>query len=328
MGKTRRSKDRPNNDNNPLGLPSINSMIMQEELNGIEETTVGPVTAIVEQLQSVSVEEKMCALQTLATLCQNHQKINGIVGSDIVRIAAPLLMDPNNNIRNATAGAIRNLSVCGLEVCENLVEKDILTPLLALLNEYSNIVDWVPTFDNNTMDELDIRSDTFLQAVNIVWNLCESTSVAVESFNEAHLLQSFIRGLNYTVFGYDIAIAVAQCLLVISEDNPSSWKILCNYGQEFSSLLVLEENHSQVLLRSLAAGIMANVPALSEPYMNQILISLSKTLDIQHRSVLAKITSSLPLVEATNSHGIEITDDSAMDGFCLFFIFFKIIYLI
>lgn len=203
MGKTRRSKDRPNNDN-PLGLPSINSMLMQEELNGIEETTVGPITAIVEQLQSVSVEEKMCALQTLATLCQNHQKINGIIESDIVRIAGPLLMDPNINIRNATAGALRNLSVCGLEVCENLVEKDILTPLLALLNEYSMVVDWVPTFDNNSMDELDVRSDTFLQAVNVVWNLCESTSVAVESFNEAQLLQSFIRGLNYTVFGYDI----------------------------------------------------------------------------------------------------------------------------
>lgn len=122
----------------------------------------------------------------------------------------------------------------------------------------------------------------------------------------------------WTLFDYFLyffsAIAVAQCLIVISEDNPSSWKVLCNYGQEFSSLLVLEENHSQVLLRSLSAGIMANVPALAEPYMNQILISLSKTLDIQHRSVLAKITSSLPLTEETNSHEIEITDDSAMDG--------------
>lgn len=65
---------------------------------------------------------------------------------------------------------------------------------------------------------------------------------------------------------------------------------------------------------------MANVPALAEPYMNQILISLSKTLDIQHRSVLAKITSSLPLTEETNSHEIEITDDSAMDGLLNFFL--------
>lgn len=118
------------------------------------------------------------------------------------------------------------------------------------------------------------------------------------------------------------AIAVAQCLIVISEDNPSSWKVLCNYGQEFSSLLVLEENHSQVLLRSLSAGIMANVPALAEPYMNQILISLSKTLDIQHRSVLAKITSNLPLLEQTNSHEIEITDDSTMDGLFKNFVFY------
>lgn len=129
-------------------------------------------------------------------------------------------------------------------------------------------------------------------------------------------------------FGFNFyfisAIAVAQCLIVISEDNPTSWKVLCNYGQEFSSLLVLEENHSQVLLRSLSAGIMANVPALAEPYMNQILISLSKTLDIQHRSVLAKITSSLPLTEETNSHEIEITDDSAMDGLLNKIIFFSL----
>lgn len=54
------------------------------------------------------------------------------------------------------------------------------------------------------VDQLDVTGDTFLHAVNLVWNLCESTSVALHHFNQTNILESFVRFLNYPVFGIDI----------------------------------------------------------------------------------------------------------------------------
>lgn len=107
------------------------------------------------------------------------------------------------NIRHAAAGAIRNLSAVSVDICENLVEQDVFTPLVMLLTQYTNN-DWIPSHENKT-NQLDQKSDTFLQAVNIVWNLCESTSVALEYFNQSNMLENcFIRCLNCEIFGMEI----------------------------------------------------------------------------------------------------------------------------
>lgn len=200
MGKTKKSRTRIPKSN-PVAIPGMD---MMDEFDIDPANTSGPINPIQEQLQSVSVEDKMCALQTLSTLCQNNSNITTIIESDIVRIAAPLLVDRNLSIRHATAGALRNLSLCGIQIAENLVEQDVLTPLLTLLNEYAIASDWIPIFDKTMNDQIDEKSDTFLQAVNIVWNLCEASSIALDFFNQTQLLQSFIKCLNWQIYGFDI----------------------------------------------------------------------------------------------------------------------------
>lgn len=191
MGKTKKAKTKTNKSS-PIGL----SAILDEEM----DRNVGPIQSILEQLQSV--DDKMCGLQSLSMLCQKEHSIQAIIESEIVRTVAPLLVDQDINIRHSAAGALRNLSAVSEEICFNLVEQDVLTPLLILLNQYVNH-DWAPTKEK-TEDQHDQYSDVFLQAVNIVWNLCESTSVALESFNQSQLLQSFVRCLNPIIFGLEI----------------------------------------------------------------------------------------------------------------------------
>lgn len=231
MGKTKKGKSKAGKTN-PTGLPSMQELEMEDE-----EVATGsrPIQMILEQLQSPSPDEKMCGLQALSTLCQKEHNIKSIVDSDIVRIAAPLLVDPDINIRHSAAGALRNLSAVSVEICENLVEQDLFTPLLVLLNQYANN-EWTPTLDKN-LNQLDQNSDTFLQAVNIVWNLCESTSTALECFNQSQLLQSFVRCLNYEVFGLDIGEFV-NCyskrqvsLIIIVKFNFSNfgWSMFVSY---------------------------------------------------------------------------------------------------
>lgn len=317
MGKTKKGKSKPHKSN-PTGLISMKDTEMDDS-----EMSGGPINSILEQLQSVSADEKMCGLQALSTLCQKEHNIQAIVDSEIVRIASPLLVDQDANIRHAAAGALRNLSAVSVEICENLVDKDVFTPLLILLNQYVNN-DWIPTTEKRA-NQLDQKSDTFLQAVNIVWNLCESTTVALESFNQSQLLQSFVRCLNYEVFGMDIgksanppsdleinlkifflAISVGQCLLVISEDNATAWRILAD--TDLTTLLSIEGDFQAVMLRTVVAGIMSNVPVLLMQNLTKIIEALGKTIEINHRSVLNEITSKLPLGE-TRSADIEVIDE-------------------
>ncbi|XP_065088985.1 HEAT repeat-containing protein 3 [Ochlerotatus camptorhynchus] len=310
MGKAK--KTRPHKAKlNPTGLVDVNALIDQELANGKSDS---PIQAIVDQLQSASTEDKICGLQTLATICQNDVNIGSVVESDIVRIAASLLMDPDLSVRHATAGAFRNLSVQSVEICEYMVDQDVLTPLLALLNQYtSSAGEWKPTFDKTMQDQMDEKSDTFLQAVNLLWNLCESTSVALDSFNQSQLLESFVRCLDVSVYGKEIAVAVAQCLLVISEDNAASWRILSTFGNEISALLSQDGDNPSVLLRTVAAGIIANVPALSATYLSQLFLALSKTLEVNHRTALNSVTSSLPLLQQKDVADLEVIDDAQME---------------
>lgn len=204
MGKTRKQRYRSKKRNQD-DIPHLGDAAFNEEFND-EDHSEDAFLAIREQLQSANTEEKMIGLQTLAFLSQNPKKTEAICESDIIRIASPLLVDQNETIRNAVAGALRNISLCGINICEALVEQDVTTPLLALMNDYINRLDWVPNIDRSVrhVEQLDLTADTFLQAVNLMWNLCESTSIALQHFNQANILENFIRFLNYTVFGMDI----------------------------------------------------------------------------------------------------------------------------
>ncbi|XP_055375788.1 HEAT repeat-containing protein 3 [Condylostylus longicornis] len=291
MGKTK--KNRPHKKkNNPIGIPSVKEF---EEFDDSDLESHSPIQAIIDGLQSGN-DDKLNALQNLAVISLNMEKVKLICQSDIARIAAPLLFDPNDEVRNAAAGALRNLSVCSIEVCEFLVEQDVMTPLLALLSKYA-ANSWIPKFDPELKNQMDIKSDTFLQSVNLLWNLCESTSVALDNFNQTQLLNSFIRCLDYNIYGLEIAIGVAQCILVISEDNRNTWTILMEYfvPQAMNALNNLDEDFQHVMLRTVLAAILSNIPAVAAANSNLILTTLSKTLNFSHKEILNRISSTLPL---------------------------------
>lgn len=96
---------------------------------------------------------------------------------------------------------------------------------------------------------------------------------------------------------------------MLTEDNPIAWQILNNFIQGLLSLLSLhEEGHAYTLLSTLSAAICANIPAFSAPHLNLIFLTLSKTLNINHRTILAGVSSVIPL--NVNKNEIFVTEDS------------------
>lgn len=101
-------------------------------------------------------------------------------------------------------------------------------------------------------------------------------------------------------------------MLVISEDNPTAWRILADFVSVFQNVLNLEGNdYKTVILRTVVAGVASNVPALSMQCLNPIMDTLSKTLEINQRQVLNEITSRIPLNEneVEEPTPVEIVDD-------------------
>lgn len=133
------------------------------------------------------------------------------------------------------------------------------------------------------------------------------------SKNSEHLKNSSNKK-KYNKTNLFAAVAVAQCLLVISEDNPNAWAILSEYTNDFLTLLQIDGDYTAVILRTVAASILANVPVLCAAHMSQILQALSKTLQINHRQVLGSITSDLHLLEKNDVTELEIQPE---EGFAM-----------
>lgn len=76
-----------------------------------------------------------------------------------------------------------------------------------------------------------------------------------------------------------------------------------------------EQSEQIILLRTVAAAVLSNVPSLATTYVNQIFITLNQTLDINHRTLLGKLTSSIPLKnnEEEDAVGIEVAPTDQME---------------
>ena len=250
----------------------------------------------------------MSGLQLLATLTENRTHVMSIMQTDVIRIVGPFLAVQNNpSLRLATVGALRNLSTCGVEVCDALFEQDLMTPLLALLQEYST-TDWQPQTVTSGVNTL---KETFLSAVHLLSNLCESSSDALETFNniQGALLPSILRCLDWKKYTLEVSVAVAQLLLIVSEDNSSTYRLFHDNEATLVSLLTVQEEKTEedqeaedagfgaILLSTLATGILSNVPALAQQHLSAIMIGLDRPFKENHRSLLNSLSSEIPLVE-------------------------------
>ncbi|CAB4055542.1 unnamed protein product [Lepeophtheirus salmonis] len=135
--------------------------------------------------------------------------------------------------------------------------------------------------------------ETFIQAINLLWNLCESSSTALDrAFENFKLLELF---LNYLDKSPRVRIPILQCILTVSEDNPKS-------------PLLLEE-------RILACGIILNIMSseCDENELKIILGIISLVLDQDHRLLISEFSKRLSLKNEELEGKSSSTDKSSMD---------------
>lgn len=286
MGKTKNKKRNKSRVPCPTGLSSVKEVEQTESLESedLEELSLGDtrsaaVQDALEKLQSAEVEDKECGAHAVALLAEQKEALAEMLSLDLVKVAGPLLLDNSNIVRHSIAGALRNISVCGGHAASQImIEQDILTPLVALLKQ--KYQDWSPVRTNN--GKLDSLTEIFIEAIHLLWNLCESSATAISIFNREDLLPLLMNSLKPEVYDIAVVVAVAQCLHAVTEDNKyvlSMFNSQPAVAEQIKALLCLtEESIKHQLLRTVACGILLNIKAVCSFELSAVLLVLAKTL--------------------------------------------------
>ncbi|KAJ0056251.1 hypothetical protein NL108_004534, partial [Boleophthalmus pectinirostris] len=245
-------------------------------------------------LQSPSADVREFACASISRIVQQSHTIPGFLQRDAVRRLGPMLLDSSVAVRETATGALRNLSACGgQEVCEDMVKHDVMTPLTVLLRECCSgfEISLVPMDDKKSPVECVAN-----EAVNLLWNLCESNTQALSIFNKAGLLDVVVQCLEKYPHNVELAISAAHCLHTVTEDNP---ELLCSvntsvFGVMENVLLSSQESMAHSLLRALAAGTLWNIkgslPAAHQAQiLNTVVATLSQCLDIDAGVMIPKL---------------------------------------
>nr|XP_044997760.1 HEAT repeat-containing protein 3 [Jaculus jaculus] len=290
----------------------------------------GPAAELLEKLQHPSAEVRECACAGLARLVQQRPALPGLARRDAVRRLGPLLLDPSLAVRETAAGALRNLSACGgFEVCDDMVTKDIMTPLVVLLRECSAGLDSNEMSPEKKDQNRNCIENIANEAVNVLWNICECNSRAVSIFNKEGCLESLLKYLHRFPSNVDLAISVAYCLQTVTEDNPELLKSFSATALHVleSALLCPVSSMEYILLKTLIAGTIWNlkdiIPSKSQAEsINAILKILSEVLEVDAAETVVqmkeaetqRVKSAAETEEALeNANGGNFVEDDEME---------------
>ncbi|NXD76057.1 HEAT3 protein, partial [Halcyon senegalensis] len=257
-----------------------------------------PAAELLEKVQHPSAEVREYACAGISTLLQQKHVIPAFLQRDVVRCLGPLLMDHSLAVRETAAGALRNLSACGgFEVCDDMVTKDIMTPLVALLKECSTGLDASQLSPKKSREmNKNYIEDIANEAINLLWNVCECNNTAVHIFNKEGCLEAVLHYLKKFSTNVDLAISVANCLQAVTEDNPDLLPSFNASAQQVLETVMLcpESTMKHILLRTLTAGTVWNIkntipPSSLGSTVNAILKIFSESLAIDASETIIRM---------------------------------------
>ena len=100
-----------------------------------------------------------------------------------------------------------------------------MTPLCALIKSYSG-AKWSPVelevgeaAKKNQDSMVDHKVEIFVEAVCLLWNLCEASPLALEVFNKENLIQVLLEHIDNVEekFSNKLILSCMQCLYTVTE---------------------------------------------------------------------------------------------------------------
>ncbi|OAD55710.1 HEAT repeat-containing protein 3 [Eufriesea mexicana] len=287
MGKQKRQRSMPHKKH-PTGLLSVKDFEMTEIEDVTNEDRESALQRVYDEIQSANVEEKLCGLQTVESMSCDSTLAVHITKKGISKIIGPLLVDKNVLVRTCSANALRSIADNGkMEAHVTLLKDDIMTPLCTLLKQKTKVND---------------EREAFIQAVTLLWTLCEYNESAVKCSNENDIDSILMKYFDISTYGIEIAIVSVQCLLSLSENNSIVIKKLKSYEDMLVQLLnteikdgsISDTIHFKTVISGLLINLSNNIENNSMNIICKVINVLSDTLSVDSKQLLSNLTSILP----------------------------------
>ncbi|CAG8705285.1 13465_t:CDS:2, partial [Funneliformis mosseae] len=145
--------------------------------------------ALEQQLSSADPIERAWAASCVSNLIAGEEKIRRLLLSkNLISLLIERLTDDVYEVIYESVGTLRNLTVIGeYEICAEMFNKDILTPLMSLISKLSIIID-------NMLKGISYESDPIKNARNNLWIFAENIICIIWALSETS--QKILRGIN------------------------------------------------------------------------------------------------------------------------------------
>ncbi|KAL4234956.1 ribosomal large subunit biogenesis [Mactra antiquata] len=287
----------------PTGLPSVEQCESEIELEGNIDTSSATLQLVIEKLQSPNEENRECACMTIANLVSHQGALQALLKLNVVKILGPLVLDHSWDIRHRALGALRNLSIDGgSTVCIEMVDRDILTPVLALVQQFGGGDQFSET---ETTRRKSMICETYSHAFYLLQNLCTNSDQAVTTSSRENIVPVLCTILDSSCSTQELKIATVEFLHTVTEDNSTFSKPEL---KECIQRIIQEttQTSSVVLMRMLATGVLINleggdISTSHADYVLPLVQTLSNVLSIN-------VVAMIPLVNQSKSDDKKTTE--------------------
>ncbi|KAJ3569733.1 hypothetical protein NP233_g4854 [Leucocoprinus birnbaumii] len=308
MGKSQKKKSMRRH--NPVRVPDTH---LPKGLASAEQSSSkkAAILPILQKMESADATERKWACVAVANLIQNDPSTRRLLqGKNVVGALITRLTDSEEEVVAEAVGALRNLCIDGgYDICAEMYNKNILTPLATFVPKVSTVLTQylsdpksAPENAQNLVYEL---ADNL---ITILWCLSETSNKALTAINGIHLvpfLMSFLAARDKLPLGP--VVSAAQCLYVLTDDNPPAISDVKSDASYLSCLLEIarpgnianadanQKDPRIVTLSVLGAGILRNVSPLPPPTVVS-LVDLDKDVILP---LLQPTISSISISEIT-----------------------------
>jgi len=290
---------------NPLGAAVAAKIADADFEEAIDNGDEDALKLIHGELTAGSTNNKEIGCYKLAMIADKmHAQILEL---KMVKMVAPLMVDQKDGVQISAIGALKNLSLVSEEVCEEMIKQDVMTPLCQLISSYGE-KEWRAGAAVEGKDQVDVTKEVFVEGVQLLSNLCEASSVAVDTFNKNNgsgLIACLLNHLDVSKFGHQVATAVLQCVYSVSENNPPVVQALKEKEAVFSQLLssaATSNDPSELYVRILACGVIMNV-SREATVLAPIMTTVANVLNQDHRKKASEFTDLIPLEGVKKGRG-------------------------
>ncbi|KAF9378209.1 hypothetical protein CPC16_011422 [Podila verticillata] len=268
MGKVKNNKKKQQRVN-ATGVPT-NAEI--EEAENLQRVPVETILPLIQKLSSPDANERAWAAAGASNLLMHDAATRRLMLSkNLIGALIERLTDSVHEVVVEALGALRNLTVVGgEEVISEMYNKNVLTPVTALIPPLGVMIDSMLTAPAASAQEQEKRKTVWDWAENIIsviWAMCENSEKSLKVVNKLNMipfLMSFMS--NVDKLPPKVIVAAAQCLYTLTDDNPDCRVVFVknpDYINPLMNILSLNVNaEEELLIKTLACGIVINLRSI------------------------------------------------------------------